>query len=671
MPRNSLKNLLGMFPYFFTKEESSNFVKSQKVTNNRFKDVYNSLRDTYLSFALDKKCLIFKEQTEPYNYVMHFLSSIPLLEHVEIYCEDDLIYEADFELSSDGSFSFMVSEVIHTYSSREEVVDDETFTYIDHDTYTNQYDIDDRITIINYSHSSSSEEVIPVENYYITVSTFDEYTTSKGFPENDTTQGDIYDHDISLDEIGALNNIPRKKYIVTQDYEKTEPPYNNSLTEDDYHYMQRMLTYNLLIHSEPLVVAEIFKLYGLNAELINRDRFLCRMFDIFKHNYHYDPEGEGDQLFVDDWEPEPWEHKDTLCLGDAFLGEYFYVFTDNLRPVKRESVTFCFGFLNSIFENLTGEGFAVDIYLNGEPYILSYSNECIVIPPNVLSDLEDNLFCFVGKQGDRVIGEWCETIHVRGCNDADFFVRSDGNDLNKGKSLENPFFSVNKALTAVNGIYNLIGVFGTNSYNGKGVVHENSYIIGCNTGVLNNFTQPVFWTLNKGTSLTVIDLTCRLRDGSINLAMGSAYVDYDVFINESCENTSDTTQSRALMYNVNYGVLISDFPDGSKFIKELDFNTSTGVLSWTEYDLSEFTKYNDFTGVDYDMELEPDDDVYYWEFEPSKNETKLLNRPFVYLEDRKDLAKAMQTMTYDNSTGVLCLDLNGDEIIWEPKSHLI
>ena len=862
MPHNSLKKLLGMFPYFFTKDESSNFVKSQKVTNNRFKDLYNSLYDTYLSFALEKKCLIYKEQEEPYNYIMHFICTIPLLENVKIYSESDLIYEARFELSSDGSVSYLREEDIHLYNVVEEVIGDETVNEIHHDMHTQYHDISEDIKTIEYSYNDSSETIIPETEYHIEVTTFDEYTTSKGFPENDTPLNNIFDHDISLDEIGALNNIPRKKYVPTQNYSKTEPAYNNRASEDDYHYMQRILKYLLLIHSEPLAVAEIFKLYGLEAKLINRDRFLCKMFDIFKHPYHYEPDADGDQLFVDDWEPEAWEHKDKLCPGNIFLGEYFYVFTDTIQPVKKQSVTFCFKFLNGIFEPLTGD-FTIDIYLNGVIYIPNYTGECLLIPPNALSDTSVNRFCFTGKQAGRVIGEWCENVIVRGCLDADWVVRGEswveaepsiittgetsevyatfsgsahttgqtvhffervepvfrvhadsqmiqsgeisdfyatvkdddgsvvrdmtvhffekvepvlkvnselqtvgsGEDIdiyttvkdrdgsvvknmsvyffekvepvlrmkaeprvlqasdetdfyttvkdNDGSFVRNtmvhfyqkgipvtsarnfltqntprrraivnsnsvnstfldkPLMSLNQALQAVNGIYNLIGVFGTNIYDGYGFVHEDSYVVGCNNAVLNNFTQPVFFTLDKGTSLRVIDLTCNLLDGSVDDDLGSAYVEYDIFINESCENTSDTTTSRVLMYNLNYGVLISDFPDDISFIKELDFDTNTGVLSWTEYNLSEFTKYGDFTGIDYDMAVEPDDDVYYWELEPSKNETKLLNRPFVYLEDRKNMAEAMQTITYDNTTGVLSLTLNGDEIIWEPKSHSI
>ena len=60
MPINSLNSLLKMFPYFFDKRETSNFYKSQKVTNNLFKKIYNDLKEVYESTKLDKKILIWK-----------------------------------------------------------------------------------------------------------------------------------------------------------------------------------------------------------------------------------------------------------------------------------------------------------------------------------------------------------------------------------------------------------------------------------------------------------------------------------------------------------------------------------------------------------------------------------------------------------------------------------
>ena len=45
--------------------------------------------------------------------------------------------------------------------------------------------------------------------YYIPCATIEE----AGFPENDEPMGNEFDHDESLDEFGALNQIPRKIYI--------------------------------------------------------------------------------------------------------------------------------------------------------------------------------------------------------------------------------------------------------------------------------------------------------------------------------------------------------------------------------------------------------------------------------------------------------------------------
>ena len=53
---------MDMFPYFFDKSPSSNFYKSQSVTNNQFKNLYQALFNVKESFHLEKRCLIWKEQ---------------------------------------------------------------------------------------------------------------------------------------------------------------------------------------------------------------------------------------------------------------------------------------------------------------------------------------------------------------------------------------------------------------------------------------------------------------------------------------------------------------------------------------------------------------------------------------------------------------------------------
>ena len=669
MPRNSLKKLVDMFPFFFTKDPDSNFVKSQSVTNNRFRDLYQSLRDTYDSFHLEKKCLIYKEQDNDFDYIMHFLCSVSLLEKVEVFEDDLLIYDAEFCLSDDESYSYMTCENFYEIVTVED--DDET-SKISQLMDSNEHTIDEDIRVIDYSYTSTSENIIPVNNYLISAVTFDEYVYKKGFPEKDEATydenknriWDEYDHDSSLDEIGALNNIPRKKYIPSINYPETEPPYNDRLTEDDYHYMKRILEYTLMIHSQPLPVAEIYKLYGLTAELLNRDRLLVRMFDIFKHSYHYDESLDGDKLLVDDWTPEPWEHKDTLCPGNNDLGEYFFVSANTLKPIKRQKVYFYFDFLNCLAEPLTGE-YLVDIYLNGVLIEKDYPSHTYTVDLDMLSDSDPNNFCFIGHENDRIIGTWKETVIIRGCNEADFHVKANGNDNNKGTK-ENPLKTVEKALQKVNGIYNLVAVWGSNNTLGNGIAHDDSIIIGCNTGELVNNSKSLFFKVNKNRFLIVADTKFKSTGDFTHAPYDETYVDYDEFINENCKDN----QMNVLMYNVNYGVLINDLTSAT-FIKDISFNTTTGVLTWTEYNLSELLTLNDLKGVIWGMELRLDDDVYYGEYVPVTTDPKLLTRPFVYLNDRKGLLEAVETLTYDKTNGILDVYEAGDDIIWQPKSHLI
>ncbi len=657
MPRKLLNRLLDLFPHFLSKSSDSNFYKSQSVTSEHFRDLYQSLRDTYDSFHLDKKCLIFKEQNEDYDYVMHFICGVPLLENVKIFMDDELIFEARFELSSDESYSFMVEEDIH---SLETVFDDDGVPYIHHDIHTNTHTVDDGITGINYSYNHTSENIIPETKYYITCTTFDEYSIAKGFPENDNIMGDIYDHDISLDEIGAVTDIPRKKYILTTDYANTEPPYNNRVTEDDYHYMNRILMYNLMIHETPLAVAEIFKMYGLSAELLNRDRFLVRMFDIFQHPHHYDDILAGDKLLVDDWVPEKWEHKDKLCDGSPDLGEFFFVDANTTQPVKKQKVYFYFDFMNSLAEPLNGD-YTVDIFLNGTLIEEDYSESQYPVPLGLLSDVDDNYFTFIGKSGDRIINSFDITIHVRGCDDANFFVQANGSDNNDGLTRNTAFKTLEKAVESVNGIYNLIAVIGTIETQGEIPVPESCILIGCGNAKLTNTQSHVFFNVDQAQYLIVQDITFEVTEEPF-----TSTVENDVFTNENIMNDVETV----LNYSMNNGVLLTDLEEQT-FIKNIKFNTTTGVLTYTEYDASEFRKLSDLTGVICNMHLVSDDDVYYSEYTPVTTEERLLNLPFVYLEDRKGLKEAIEFLRYDNTTGILTQTICGDEIIWQAKSHSV
>ena len=235
------------------------------------------------------------------------------------------------------------------------------------------YDGEDLEINVNENNNNHIElPIIPNNKFRIEIETYEEVFLVKGYPENDeyliNSNGErehsIYDHDQSLDEIGALNNIPRKKYNIIHDhisYPYTEPPYNNRATEDDYHYMKRMLEYNQRLWTMNPVSLELWKIYGLESELINRERYLLKVFDERKHPFD---EKTG---LVKCWSPLPWEHKDRFCDGDVLEKTYFFVTCDNVRPLMFEDVTFHFQLLNS-HANVMSDDYYVDIYKVHDDY---------------------------------------------------------------------------------------------------------------------------------------------------------------------------------------------------------------------------------------------------------------------------------------------------------------
>ena len=581
MVKHSLRNMIEKYPYFFDKRPISNFYKITKVYNENFELMYNDLFKTYESFHLNKRLTIWKEQTVPYDYKIHFLTSFPSLKTVKVFKNNKLIYKEEYteeenkdnfyyiydvkysknnalklyayQCTSCGRIYFdyelpvtcecgeakyvpiepyMCTECGEIYfssnnltdctinnhtDSLEEVsiykyrkcgevyfgvnppdecskcyedenntihtklgnttigntlnandtyvIDDNSVDYTEYgdynlkvivkdsndnylpnvfvnltlennsyDGYTNEngvviipnlisgtYNMDitcegykDYTTTLNIPDCISSCEVTPIiidkyeeqsvcdtpydyvlpqipdDEFIMVVETYDEYELVKGFPENDYTfveynrllkeskiAPNVFDHDYSLDMIGVLNNIPRKEYRVIDndsDYPYTEPPFNNRTTEDDYHYIKRMIEYNLRLwcmkeefyNTEEYdsrefiewfnpVTLELWKIYGIDSQLINRERYLLKVFDENKH-----PFDEVTEL-VKCWTPEPWEHKDKFCDGSSTYGEYLFVNSSTVRPIRNENVDFNFIILNSLGEPVEEE-IKVDVY---------------------------------------------------------------------------------------------------------------------------------------------------------------------------------------------------------------------------------------------------------------------------------------------------------------------
>ncbi len=564
--RNSLKNLLDMFPYFFNKRETSNFYKSQRVTNNLFKDVYQVLFDTKESFRLNKRCLIWKEQSRPYDYTIHFVANFPFIKEVSILKDDVLIYSNSYEYEEN------MTEFNYDYTSS---------------TLNDVEDIDDA-------------DIIPQNRFKLIVNTWEEHKIIKGFPENDTIQGNEFDHDESLDEIAALHDIPRKEYIkVDEDlYPATEPPYNDRLTEDDYHYMKRIIEYLFRVHTQPLPVAEVWKLYGIESTMENREKLLLKVFDLKKHPNFHDPDSPGDGWFsgtknddgtITPWQPKQWEHLDKFCDANDYLGKYFFTKISTTIPGKNESIFLYFYFMNSLAKPLGGEHL-VDIVLNDSTIIVeNYSGDSFEITPDKIPSEGINTFTITGKTSDgEIIGIEEIDISVRGCSDADFYVSTTGSDNNDGKTAQTAFRTIQKAVNKVNGNQNLIAILpGEYLIESPVTINKNCTLLGCNGVSIENAHENIFFRINKGILVSFQDFIIYYQENSSDIQ--------NMLVTN---NNTDNSPVDVLLSEDSSVVLIpiqEVLEDYDAIITDMFYVNN--VWKYTSKNVSEITKLSDLDGA--------------------------------------------------------------------------
>lgn len=540
MPYKSFESLLSKFPYFLNKNWDSNFSKSERVFNSEFKKVYNNLYDVYLASKLRKHVLIWKEQNSGYNYDMYFAVSFPNLKSV------------------------CITEHYMELVSQEVVLDDgsikinESMQEISKDIYTETFNYDDFVNHFEYLHSNTSQTIIPTEKYTITIETWDEYTTTKGFPENPIIVGDEYDHDYSLDAFGEYFRCPRRTYkeVKTSQYPDTIPAYDNQVTEDDYHYMQRLLYYATHLNDTPLPVLEIFKLFSItDAQLLNRSRLICRMTDTSKHMEN--------GVYNRGWIPQRWEHKDRWCEGlsdDLFL----FANVNNNNLLEGQKFNFTFKILNSkgeeVYNNNTYNTISETIIEESEkPYIIVpyknnklfkeglflNSNETWSLKTEDINNMDSTFIfkCFKTIEDaqkdttpDIIIHENDLTseeiyITVKGCNSADWYVDAEnGNDTNNGNSKTTAFKTLKQALSHVEGEKNIISLLnGTYNLTPENIT-ENTTITSCpEYNPIITCSDPTFFRVYQNASLT-------LKNIRLNYKCCDLYSKFTVFRNENNVN---------------------------------------------------------------------------------------------------------------------------------------
>lgn len=235
--KTKLKEYLNQYPYFLDKSEDSNFTNHIRVYNKQRKELLQQCNNLCLSKNILRPLQIQKIQTQAKIAEFYFY----------IYLTD--IQSIKIERYYDDSTS--------------EIIVNENFTEKGNNYYT-------------YNTIVHDDNVIPHPNFLVTVTTFDEYTYKKGYPENDTVQGNEYDHDTNLDVLGKILGVTRYNHIsVTEsEYPYTLPLYFDGVTEDDYYYMKRITRYIQGFGVTPLPILNFWRDFGVTPSMYNRKRIL-------------------------------------------------------------------------------------------------------------------------------------------------------------------------------------------------------------------------------------------------------------------------------------------------------------------------------------------------------------------------------------------------------------
>ncbi len=443
--KNSLEKLLKKFPVFLDKRKDSNFTRSEKVFNEWFKDMDNDLFQIYVDSRLSKPVMIWKEQSEPYNYKIHFLIVLDNINCVTLMKNDNVIYTKTYE-------------------------EDETVNYF------------------YYAYTDESLNIIPDDTFSVKAYTADEYVVSKSFPD---------EIDESLDNIGALSGVHRRHYreVSASEYENTIPPYNDQLVEDDFHYMQRIMINNLLYHNTPAPLLTIWNELGVIGEISNRQNTICRM---SMESEHLDINGGYDPY----WTPRPWEHKDFMCGGSDSDSLFLWVSVDNRRPVNGQNIEFELNPVNSYGDTVQNDDFVYVMYINGKLYVNAdnepvfyhstavnfntsqFNDKYNTIQFKLYSNVDVALTNLSYDNGmlnvleDDIVSKPL-LIEVVGCDDGKIFVSNTGDDNNPGTRTK-PFLTIDKAFTKLTSEDNIITVLDGGELHNTQVVKDNVYILSCN-----------------------------------------------------------------------------------------------------------------------------------------------------------------------------------------------
>ena len=463
--KDGFKKWLKKFPFFLDKRPTSNFYKNSSVLYTQLKQMEEDLFATHEQHRLNKNMLIWDEKRMDEN--------------------DDLIY------------------ITYRFYAHYEHLKTVTILHDGETFYSESYDESDNESDFYYEYELPTQNGEDFE-FVLIVDTYDEIHVEKGFPENNEVLNNVYDHDKSLDELGALYNITRKKYVYDErtNPEFTEPAYNTRLTEDDYRYLKRILFYIQNLNEYPLPVLEIWKLYGINPDnvsFVNRSHDLCKMYYESKH-----PEI---------WTPQEWEHKDSMDCSQP-TKTFFFVTLDNYTPVMNSNIRFTFNFYD-MYGKDTANDYLIDVYKNEELIDNDLNPNEIYKYTLTDEDVDGAEFYFIAKPLNEEANELVSdklVVIVKGCNNADWYVdATNGDDANDG-SRDHPFKTVNKAVNTAEGNKNTIVLKeGTHQINNRLIISQGIKILGCPEATIDS-SSPIFFQIMNQSSLYLSNITLQYEN---------------------------------------------------------------------------------------------------------------------------------------------------------------
>lgn len=264
MFKTRLNEYLDQYPCFLDKSEDSNFTTQVKVYNKQRKELLQQCNNLRLSQNIIRPLQIQKVQTQAKSADFYFYIYITNIKSIIIE-----------QYNPDGTSKLLVNE---------------EFNEKGHNYYT-------------YNTFVEEDTIIPHPNFMMTVTTFDEYTYKKGYPENDTLSGNEYDHDKALDKLGKILGVTRYHHINVSevDLHRTIPPYFDEVTEDDYYYMKRILQYVSEFGVTNLPILNFWRDYGVNVQMYNRKRLLTEQEGVeCLNNWIYDNNKKLWYCLIDD-----------------------------------------------------------------------------------------------------------------------------------------------------------------------------------------------------------------------------------------------------------------------------------------------------------------------------------------------------------------------------------